>query len=341
MPALAERTPARVPEALWRVRLGDAVADLAWTGADSLAAGSADGALVWLDGAGAVRAEAPAAHGGGVTRIRPQPRAGRLASAGEDGCVRLWADDGRAELLAQGPGWIEHLDWSADGQLLAAATGEGIRLWRNGSPLQTWSGGPPVLGLAWAPDGRRLAGAANKGVHLWRLGQQGPERLLAFPGAAVSLGWNRAGSALAAGTQDGFLQVWRRDRRAGARQLTMKGYPGKVSCLTWDPRRDAVATAGGGEVVLWRFFAAGGQRATPLRRHQAAVTALAYAPGGDLLVSGDRAGRLCAWTADGAPLHELDLDGEITALAWSGEGRLAAGTVSGLVQTLHFPGSHG
>jgi YD repeat-containing protein len=121
----------------------------------------------------------------------------------------------------------------------------------------------------------------------------------------------------------------------------MKGYPGKVSCLAWDPRHDAVATAGGSEVVIWRFFPAGGQRATPLRHHRATVTALAYAPRGGLFVSGDRAGHLCVWTDEGALLRELHLDGEITALSWSGSGRLAAGTVGGLIQAFDFPGPQG
>ena len=71
-----------------------------------------------------------------------------------------------------------------------------------------------ILAMAWAPDGRRLATAANKGLYLWRVGANPdeaaePVQLLSFPGAPVSVAWQANGKALAVGTQEACLQVWR------------------------------------------------------------------------------------------------------------------------------------
>jgi WD40 repeat protein len=233
--------------------------------------------------------------------------------------------------LAEESGWVEHLAWTVDGELLAAAAGRSIHLWRGEESLGVWyDANRSVLALAWAPDGRRLATAANKGLHLWQVGGQAPAQLLQFPGAPVALGWRPDGKALAVGTQDGFLQVWRqaaggvRKGRGGSSQLTMRGYPAKVTCLDWHPTRSRVATAGGPELVVWDIPPAGEGKPTPLRLHRTAVTALAYAPGGALLASGDRDGQVCIWSDAGAPLQSLSLDAEVACAAWNADGSVIA-----------------
>jgi WD40 repeat protein len=263
------------------------------------------------------------------------------ASAGEDGRVLLWHADS-AELLAElaeESSWIEQLAWSSDGRTLAAAAEKTIHLWRDGESLGVWfDARRRVLAMAWAPDGERLATAANKGLYLWRIGGQEPAQLLEFPGAPVAVAWDTPGRALAVGTQDGFLQIWLQGRSGPARRLTMRGYPGKVSCLAWHPRRAVIASAGGRDLVLWPTEGeAAGRKAQPLRAHEHTVTALGYAPDASLLVSGDRGGRLCVWDDAGVLQQLAELGDEITVLAWSADGRLACGTTAGRLQVYAMP----
>ena len=210
-----------------------------------------------------------------------------------------------------------------------------------------------ILAMAWAPDGHRLATASNKGLYLWHVGRResepvDPVQLLSFPGAPVSVAWHPAGSALAVGTQDGFLQVWRAGgigQRGGsdrARQLTMKGYAAKVGCLSWHPSRPTIASAGGTDVVLWQLPRGGGKaKGQPLRHHAATVTALRWAPNGSFLASGDRSGRLCIWNARGEPIYIQNLDEEITVLHWMPHAdALLVGDISGGLHLLnHAEGS--
>lgn len=326
-------------------RLDDAVTDLAGANDTWLVAGTASGRLTRFDHEGNPT-RSWQAHDGGVIRIRPKPdRTDQVASAGEDGRVLIWDCETASETtcLVDGKGWVEHLEWTPDGRVLAVAAGKTLSLWKGADALGMWfDARRQILAMAWAPDGRRLATASNKGLFLWRIGSDDsetgePEQLLAFPGAPVSVAWQPNGQALGVGTQDGFLQVWRAagisadGDPASARQLTMKGYPAKVACLSWHPTEATIATAGGNDVVLWRLpRSGGGAKGQPLRHHAATVTTLQWSPDGRFLASGDRAGRLCIWNAHAEPVFSQDLRHEITVLRWSAIGNtLVAGDVSG------------
>ncbi len=318
--------------------LSDAVTDLLWSPLnDKLYAASAAGEIEYLDTDGKLLTQWQA-HQGGVTRLRLQPNhPDVLASAGEDGRVVLWnsADGSEQSTLINESDWIEHLDWTPDGNVLAAAARKTISLWRGAESLGMWyDARRQVLAMAWAPDGKRLATAANKGLYLWRMQDAGndssePMQLLSFPGAPVSLAWQPNSKALAVGTQDGFLQIWRPADNAGgkrnesAKQLTMRGYPGKVNCLAWHPTTTTIATAGGPDVVLWQLTHKG-TKGNPLRHHQSTVTAITWSPDGTLLASGDRAGRLCIWDSEGDPVFSQKLDHEISTLGWRNDSLVLA-----------------
>lgn len=322
--------------------LSEAVTAIGWTPDGAVLIGCAGGNLYCCDAGGAAQRHWQA-HTGGVTRIAVQPEAdGILASAGEDGRVVLWnaREGARLDTLLEESEWVEHLEWTPDGKVLAAAARKTISLWRGNESIGMWyDARRRVLAMAWAPDGKRLATAANKGLYLWRMGSNAagdaePVQLLTFPGAPVAVAWQPDGKALAVGTQDGFLQVWRpAGPRTKARQLTMRGYPAKVSCLAWHPQRQLIATAGGPDVVLWEMPKSQGEASgSPLRHHKSTVTTLAWSPDGQLLASGDRSGRICLWEVHGEALHVEQLEHEVTALTWAPSGELLlAGDTAGRV----------
>lgn len=357
MPGLAAVSKPPAFTTHWDLGLADSVADLAWTGdGTALLVGDASGELQRLDHNGTTLA-CWLGHQAGVTRVCLQPgNDAVVASAGEDGRVVLWDSVAGTELslLADQGGWVEQLTWTPNGQVIAAAASKSISLWRGDESLGIWyDGRRQILAMDWAPDNQRLATASNKGLYLWRLdhttdGDAEPMQLLSFPGAPVAVAWQPNGRALAVGTQDGFLQIWRQGGagkgprgNTQASQLTMKGYPGKVVCLAWHPTRPMIATAGGPDVVLWQLpQTAKGAKGQQLRHHQRTVTVLAWSPDGQRLASGDRAGRLCIWSADGQLLFSQDLAHEVSTLAWRpGCDALAVGDTRGRLRLLVDSGS--
>jgi WD40 repeat protein len=107
----------------------------------------------------------------------------RLATAGEEGRVRLWLGmDGTAGGdLEAGRGWVLGVAWSPDGRHLAAGTQESsVVFWRVGAP----SGTPPsqmtgyaakVTQVAWDASSRYLATAGGSAVTIWDISGEGPE----------------------------------------------------------------------------------------------------------------------------------------------------------------------
>jgi len=320
----------------WSRTLSGTVTDLAWSAdAASLLAGCGDGSLQRISNDGAALTSWQG-HAAGVTRLQPRPGSDRcLASAGEDGRVVLWDSAGGVAqaVLAEQGGRVEQLAWSRDGRLLAAAASKSISLWHGEQSLGIWYDScRRILNMAWALDGERLAAATDKGLYLWRCDGSDLIKLHSLPGAATMVAWQPHGQTLAAGTQDGFLQVWhlQADDNGQAEPLTLRSHPGSVARLAWHPARPLLATAAGPELMLWDLPPAGSAAGRSLRQHRRPITAMAWSPDGRCLASADQAGRLCLWDSRGALLSNQQLDDAITTLAWRPSGlSLAIGDSSG------------
>merc|ERR1711900_116846 len=106
---------------------------------------------------------------------------GTLASASDDGTIRLWDAESGLELqtLSGHNGPISSVTYSPDGTTLAFASHDpnsslsNIQLWEvdGGSLLETLSGHTdPIKSVAYSPDGTTLASASDDGsIKLWRL----------------------------------------------------------------------------------------------------------------------------------------------------------------------------
>lgn len=225
-----------------------------------------------------------------------------LASAGDDGTVRLWngADGSPRAILTRHEGVVNAVAISRDGTWLASAGSDGlVHLWNAGdaAPRATLTGHEGgVYAVAISPDGTWLAsGGEDQLVHLWNAADASLRATMAgHTGGVWALAISPDGTWLASGGEDCTVRRW--NWADGSDHAVLAGHAGGV----WDV---AISPDGGwltsvstdGTVRLWNG-ADGSPRAT-LTGHEGRVSAAAISPDGTWLASAGWDGTVRLWNA--------------------------------------------
>jgi WD40 repeat protein len=188
--------------------------------------------------------------------------------------------------------------------------------------------------------------AAAGQTHAW-LCEVGSGKVtqIELEGGPVTLAYSPDGRILVAGLQDGVVSF---RYVATQKKSRMSGYEGKVTHTAWsaNSRYLASAASGASTVVIWDFGGKGPEGSAPLQlgTHTDRIEALAFQPGGKLLATAGRDGRLALWhpgpqyrpASDGSLPQAMDvhlLKGTPALLRWSADGtRLAVLQSDGRVE---------
>jgi WD40 repeat protein len=287
----------------------------------SVAVGAGGGEVFVYDAkSGALRFQV-SAHPGGVLSLDWSPRNHVLATAGQDGCARLY--DARGKQLAELPGitpWVEHVAWAPNGEQLATASGRIVCIWTMSGALawKTDAHESTVTGVAWNRRSTELMTACDGGVQLFRVTPEPKTRRFPRPGSLISLALSPLGSVLACGTQDCTVHFW---RLSSGRDSEISGFPSKPRALAWDADGKLLATSGDTTVNVWPFDEHGpeGRRPIQLAGHDAVCTALAFHPSEALLASGADDMQVLLWEPCDrtSPIANGALRETVTGLAWA------------------------
>jgi WD40 repeat protein len=324
--------------------IDDFPVDLSWSAAgDQFAVAGGEGSLhrIARDGG---EAERVAALEQGLLAVAWQPKGTLVATAGQDGSVRLWEMSGEAvagrepRVVHRGRGWPAGLAWRADGQRLAFAVGRALHVLDAGgaTTILLDAHTANLSHLAWRGRDQVVA-AGNGALFLDRVDRGGQVEQFLLEGTPQTLTLSPDLKIVASGLADGTVNFRHLNLN---RRSRMSGYEGKVDQTTWSANSRLLATAssGAGSIVIWDFGGKGPEGSEPLQldAHGERIAALEWQPGGAHLVSIGRDWKLALWRPGPGSKRPLDvqrLEGDPALARWSPDGRwLAVAESSGRIR---------
>jgi WD40 repeat protein/transcriptional regulator with XRE-family HTH domain len=260
----------------------------------------------------------------------------------------LLAEQQQQGMLPAGPSTVWAVAFSPGGKLLASAGNDGmVRLWNPatrsavGAPLHA-SARYGVHAVAFSPDGKLLAtGGADGMVRLWNPATGRPVgKILHASGRTTArygvraVAFSSDGKLLATGGADGTVRLWNpaTGRPAGKTLHTGTGPSGGVNGVAFSPGGKLLASAVADGTVRLENPATGRPTATLQTGSAFGVYGVAFSPGGKLLASADTDGTMRLWNPAtrrpiGARIQATGVLNGVHGVAFSPGGTLLAGAL--------------
>ena len=295
-----------------------------------LAAGTWNGAVHIWNGLDSKAALSIKAHAKEVLSVAFNANGTRVASAGQDGKIKVWDAASGKELpvnIKGHAGAATSVAFSRDGrQIASAGHDKAVRLWdaQTGAEvaLDVKNDGTEITSVAFSVDGQRLAWADHNGaMKVWNI----RDKIAVFAktehsSGITSVAFSPVGDYLASAGQDGRVILW---DAQGDLVLSLKGHAGGVMNLSFSSDGNRLASASkDGTVRLWD--ARTGQAIKTFLGHGDLVTSVAFSPDGKYLVSASLDKTVRLWDASTAkvnPLFKGQHAKPVEKIAWSADGK--------------------
>jgi len=240
-----------------------------------------------------------------VIDLRTQSVAKKISLANQTHIVKVAFRPGLTEIAAA----LE------DGNVAVVDYSSGHLAYKQAAKCQS---GPEARVLAFSPDGQLLAIAcSDKNIFLWVPGAV-TVRVINSGASPTALVFDRSGSSVAVGTEDGSIQIV--DTKSGLTERRLRSLRGKINALTFGPNRLLFSATSSGEISAWNL-AVKDEFSTDLPLQTAPVSAAAVDNLHNIVAAATLWGEVVVWQLDGGNVRE-------THLASSGAGSRDKGSVA-------------
>jgi sugar lactone lactonase YvrE len=263
-------------------------------------------------------------HQSSVTSVAISGDGQMLASASQDGTIRLWNTKTTKETRVLGDSSSKQAGGGL-GQWLKKAVG---------AVMGAGASDEGFTSVLFSPDDKTLISVGNQGtVKLWDPGTG--KELRRFGGDwnwTQSAALSPDGKILASAHQDQMIRL--RDLATGKTLHQLRGHQAWLSCVAYSPDGKTVASADHmGFLRLWN--PATGKEMRHMNAGQGGTQVIAFSPNSQFLASGGWDNQIHLWkVSSGREIRTFPAqDNSVNSLAFSGDGKsLASGSYQGPLQ---------
>ena len=292
-----------------------------------LFSGSVDGSIIyWNQEKGVIEKQMIGAHPAEVVALALHPKGDLLASADQEGTLRLWSfpNFSLVREFREHFGRISVLRFNKLGdRLLSGSTDGTVIVWdwdkeEMGFRLET---GKPVHDLDLHPDAQTLITASEESViRFWnfRAGGALPEKIQ-LESPANQVRFDKTGANVMAALQKGQIQIWQAGRLFQWESIQAHDRP--ISGLGLSPDGNRLVTASLDKTMkLWNLQSKLEEKNFDTKNHR--VQSLEFSPIGPSFVTAGADGKILFWNLDeDEPASELSgHQGKVNAIAFSKDG---------------------
>ncbi len=233
-------------------------------------------------------------HTDTIQSVALSPDGKTIASASDDGTVKLWELEGEnsnpiREIKDQG-GWVRAVVFLSDRQIITAGQDKNIKIIdiASGKVLKTLSGHTNLIdNLAIAPASDLLAsGSYDNTVNLWQISTGKLEHSLKeHTDKVLGVAISPDGKLVVSASRDKTLRIW--DVKTGETLKILSGSLAPVTCVLITPDGKHVISGGNDKLIrIWDV--ASGKQIFTLSGHDDAIGAIAISNDGNYLFSGGK-----------------------------------------------------
>jgi len=245
------------------------------------------------------------------------------------------------------PSKVSFVSFSPDGQAIASASDDGtIKLWhRDGKLLATVKQqGTQARTVSFSSDGQAIASASDDGtINLWRLNGKLLLSLKGHDDQVACVSFSPNGQMFASGSADGTIKLWKLNASVSQTEAlplqSLKAHQGWVTSVSWSSDGKTLASASDDRTVkLWSIPE--GKLLKDLKEHNGGVWSISFSSDGQMLASASADTTVRLWSKDGTPLSILKHTGQVTSVSFSPDGQtIASASTDKMVRLWHRDGT--